>query len=191
MRQLVPASHAAALAATLIASPALAASGQSATSQGQVAAVIVEPIMAVALNDLDFGSLTSSSTTSGSITVDSLGVATYSGGAAPACAGGGACAGIAPARFLVSGEASRSYTVSAPTQIVASGTLIAGGGTARELAIDELSVHLDSHAGSITSIGQLDEKGEDHIAIGGRLTVPAGTAPAHYRATLTIMVTYS
>ena len=67
MRQLVPASHAAALAATLIASPALAASGQSATSQGQVAAVIVEPIMAVALNDLDFGSLTSSSTTSGSI----------------------------------------------------------------------------------------------------------------------------
>ena len=192
MRQIALAACAAAvLAVTVASSPALAASGQSATAQGQVAAVIVEPIMAVALNDLDFGSLTSSSTMSGSITVDSLGIATYSGGAAAACAGGGACAGIAPARFLVSGEASRSYTVSAPSQIVASGTLIAGGGSARDLAIDELSVHLDSHAGSITSIGQLDEKGEDRIAVGGRLTVPAGTAPAHYRATLTIMVTYS
>lgn len=52
-------------------------------------------------------------------------------------------------------------------------------------------MHVDSHAGSVTSLGQLDEKGEDRIAVGGRLNVPAGTAPAHYRATLTIMVTYS
>ena len=65
------------------------------------------------------------------------------------------------------------------------------GGAAPALAIDALTVHLDSHAGAITRIGQLDDKGEDRIAIGGRLTVPAGTAAAHYRATLTIMVTYS
>lgn len=172
--------------------PALAASGQTATAQGQAQAVIVEPIVAISLGDLDFGSLTSSRTASGSVTVDSDGGGvSYSGGASPACAGGGNCAGIAPARFLVKGEASRSYTVSAPTAITATGTLIGSSGSAPDLAIDALSLHLSSHAGSVTSVGQLDENGEDRIAIGGRLNVPAGTAPAHYRATLTIMVTYS
>lgn len=177
-------------AALAAASPALAASGQSATALGQAQATIITPIIAVSLNDLDFGSLTSSQTASGSVTVGAEGGATYAGGAAPACAGGGACAGVAPARFLVSGEAGRSYTVNAPASITASGTMI-GGGSAPALSIDAVTVHLDSHAGSVTSIGELDEKGEDRIGIGGRLNVPAGTAPAHYRATLTIMVTYS
>jgi len=177
------------LAATaLLSSPALAASGQSATALGQAEAIIITPIIAVSLNDLDFGSLTSSRTASGSVTVGAEGSVNYAGGAAPAC--GGACAGVAPARFLVSGEAGRSYTVTAPAAITASGTLI-GGGSAPALAIDALTVHLDSHAGAVTSIGQLDDKGEDRIEVGGRLNVPAGTAPAHYRATLTIMVTYS
>ncbi|MBX9885293.1 MAG: DUF4402 domain-containing protein [Novosphingobium sp.] len=173
---------------------ALAGSGQSATAQGQAQAVIVEPIVAVSLNDLDFGSLTASRTASGAVTVGAEGGATYTGGAAPACAGGGTCAAIAPARFRVSGEAGRSYTVSAPAAITATGTLV-GGGSAPPLAIDALSMHLGSHAGGAAGIGQrdgqLDNKGEDRIAIGGRLTVPAGTAPAHYRSTLTILVTYS
>lgn len=177
--------------AAMLASPALAATGQSAAAQGQAQAVIVQPIVAVSLNDLDFGSLTASRTESGSVTVGSDGSAMYAGGAAPACAGGGTCAGIKPARFLVSGEAERSYTVSAPSTITATGTLIGGGGSAPDLLIDALSVHLASHASTNTSTGQLDANGEDRIAVGGRLTVPAGTAPAHYRATLTIMVTYS
>jgi len=175
-------------AAALLGTPALAASGQSATALGQAEAMIITPIIAVSLNDLDFGSLTSSRTASGSVTIGAEGAVNYAGGAAPAC--GGACAGVVPARFLVSGEAGRSYTVSAPAAITASGTLI-GGGSAPALAIDELTVHLESHAGAVSSIGQLDDKGEDRIEVGGRLNVPAGTAPAHYRATLTIMVTYS
>lgn len=176
--------------AAVLASSAHAATGQSSTAIGQAQAVIIAPIIAVALGDLDFGSLTSSPTASGSITVGTEGGATYAGGAAPACAGGGACAGIAPARFRVSGEAGRSYAVSAPTAITATGTLTSGG-SAPALAIDTLSVHLASHAGTGSSIGQLDEKGEDSIGVGGRLNVPAGTAAAHYRATLTITVTYS
>ncbi len=180
-----------AVGASMLASPALAATGQSAAAQGHAQAVIVEPIVAVSLNDLDFGSLTASRTASGSVTVGSDGSTIYAGGAAPACAGGGTCAGIAPARFLVSGEAERSYTLSAPSTITATGTLISGGGSAPDLVIDALSVHLASHAGTTTNIGQLDTNGEDRISVGGRLTVPAGTAPAHYRATLTIMVTYS
>lgn len=179
----------AAMAAAL-ASPAHAATGQSSSAIGQAQAVIIAPIIAVSLGDLDFGSLTSSPTASGSVTVGAEGGATYAGGAAPACAGGGSCAGIAPARFLVSGEAGRSYSVSAPAAITATGTLIAGG-SAPSLAIDDLSVHLASHAGANTSSGQLDDKGQDHIDVGGRLNVPAGTAAAHYRATLTIMVTYT
>lgn len=174
--------------AAALAAPAHAATGESSTAIGQAQAVIVAPIIAVSLGDLDFGSLTSSPTASGSVTVGADGGATYAGGAAPACVGGGSCAGIAPARFLVSGEAGRSYTVSAPAAITATGTLAAGG-SAPSLAIDDVSVHLASHAGAIT--GRLDDKGEDRIGVGGRLNVPAGTAAAHYRATLTITVTYS
>lgn len=92
----------------VIGSPACAATGQSASALGQAQAVIFTPIIAVSLSDLDFGSLTSSPTASGSVTVSSEGGATYAGGTSPACAGGGACAGIAPARFLVSGEAGRA-----------------------------------------------------------------------------------
>lgn len=176
--------------AAAAAPPALGATGQSSTGLGEAQAVIVAPIIAVSLGDLDFGSLTSAPNASGSVTVGAEGRATYAGGAAPACMGGGACSGIAPARFLVSGEAGRSYTVSAPAAITATGMLM-GGGRAPALSIDALSMHLDSRAGSVTSMGQLDHKGEDRIAVGGRLNVPAGTAPAHYRATLTIMVTYS
>ncbi|MEI6643662.1 MAG: DUF4402 domain-containing protein [Novosphingobium sp.] len=173
-----------------LAAPAMAASGQSATAQGQAEAVVVEPIVAVALNDLDFGSLTASATASGSVTVDPGGGASYAGGAAPACPGG-SCAGIAPARFAVRGEASRSYRVNAPAAITATGTLIGSGATAPDLAIDALLVHLDSHTGGDTTSGKLDTKGQDQITIGGRLNVPAGTSAAHYHATLTILVTYS
>jgi len=186
------AATAAALAVLVVPAPApaFAATGQTATAQGQAEAVVVEPIVAVALNDLDFGSLTASPTASGSVTVDPGGGTSYAGGAAPACPGG-SCAGIAPARFAVRGEASRSYRVNAPAAITATGTLIGSGANAPDLSIDALSVHLDSHAGTDTTLGQLDAKGQDRIAIGGRLNVPAGTAAAHYRATLTIMVTYS
>lgn len=177
--------------AAALASPAWAATGQSASAQGQAQAVIVSSIVTVRLNDLDFGAITSSPTASGTVTVDSAGGATYTGGAAAACVGGGGCAGIAPARFLVSGEAGRSYMVSAPSSIIAAGSLVGSGGRASDLSIDALSVHLDSHAGNVATIGQLDAKGEDRISVGGRLSVPAGTAPAHYRATLTITVTYS
>jgi spore coat protein U-like protein len=189
LRRLLPTAGPAAIAAAL-AAPAMAATGQSATAQGQAQAVVVEPVVAIALNDLDFGSLTASLTASGSVTVDPDGGASYAGGAAPACAGG-SCAGIAPARFAVRGEASRSYRVNAPTAITATGTLLGSGASAPALAIDALAVHLESHAGGDTTTGQLDQNGRDGISIGGRLNVPAGTAPAHYRATLTIMVTYS
>lgn len=175
--------------AVLCGTPACAASSQSATAQGLAQAVVVDAIVAAALNDLDFGSVAASQNASGSVTVDPDGIANYSGGASPACAGG-SCAGIAPARFAVRGEAERSYSVTAPSAITATGTLN-GGGSAPDLEIDALNVHLSSHTDGPTSSGRLDANGKDTISVGGRLNVPAGTAAAHYRATLTVMVTYS
>ena len=176
------------IAATGLAGPAMAAAGQTASAAGRAEAVVVEPIVAVVLNDLNFGTLTASPTASGSVTVDPAGGARYGGGAAAACIGG-SCAGIAPARFAVRGEAARSYVVSAPSAITATGTLAGSGGTAPDLAIDALTVQTLNRPGGGGS-GQLDATGEDRITIGGTLKVPAGTSPAHYQATLTIVVTY-
>ena len=179
------------VAALLSASPALAGSGQSATAQGRAEAIVIQPIVTSALSDLDFGILTSSRTASGSITVDPANGAHYTGGASPAClGGGGACPGIHASEFAVRGEATRSYLVDAPSSIVATGTLVGSGGSAPDLAIETLTVRTRSKPASGES-GTLDANGEDRFTIGGTLMVPAGTNPAHYRATLTVIVSYS
>ncbi len=183
---LVPAAFVAAL---LAANPATAASGQSATAQGQAEAIVIQPIVTSALSDLDFGMLTSSRTESGSITVDPANVAQYTGGASAACLGGGACPGVHASEFAVRGEATRSYLVNAPSSIVATGTLVASGGSAPDLAIETLTVRTRSKPASGAS-GTLDANGQDRFSIGGTLMVPAGTNPAHYHATLTVIVSY-
>lgn len=177
--------------ALLAASPAAAASRSSATARGAAEAVVVEPIVVTMLSNLDFGMLTSSRTASGAVTVDAASSAHYTGGASPAClGGGGACPGIHASRFAVRGEAGRSYVVSAPGVLVASGTLAGSAGAAPDLVIETLSVRTESRPESGPS-GTLDVNGQDRFSIGGTLIVPAGTSAAHYQATLSVVVTYS
>lgn len=174
----------------LAASPAAAASGTSASAQGVAAAVIVQPIVVTMITNLDFGMLTSSRTASGAVTVDSTNSAHYSGGASPACLGGAGCPGIHASRFAVRGEAGRSYVVSAPSVVIASGTLTGSAAAAPDLAIETLTVRTESRPESGPA-GLLDVNGQDHFSIGGTLVVPAGTNAAHYQATLSVVVSYS
>jgi len=176
--------------ALLTVSPAAAASGSSAAAQGSVAAEVVEPIVVTMLSTLDFGMLTSSRTDGGTVTIDPASSAHYLGGANPACLGGGGCPGVHASRFAVRGEAGRSYVVSAPAALVASGTLAGSASAAPDLAIETLTVRTASRPGNGPS-GMLDVNGRDHFSIGGTLVVPAGTGAAHYQATLAVVVNYS
>ena len=157
--------------AMLAVSPAAAASGSSATAQGSVAAEVIEPIVVTMLSTLDFGMLTSSRTDRpGQWTIDPASSAHYLGGANPACLGGGGCPGVHASRFAVRGEAGRSYVVSAPAALVASGTLAGSGSAAPDLAIETLTVRTASRPGNAPS-GTLDVNGRDHFSIGGTLVV--------------------
>ena len=176
--------------ALLLASPAAAASGSSASAQGSAEAVIVEPIVVTVVSNLDFGMLTASQSMGGALTIDPASSAHYAGGASPACLGGGGCPGVHASRFAVHGEAARSYVVSAPGALVASGTMVGTGAAAPDLAIETLTVRTESRPGSGPA-GTLDGNGSDAFSIGGTLIVPAGTSAAHYQATLPVIVTYS
>ncbi len=182
--------------ALLAPSPAAAAGGTSATAQGAAEATIVQPIVVRVISNLDFGMLTASRTMGGTVTVDpaatnEAGGARYGGGASPACLGGGACPQIHASHFAVHGEAARSYVVRAPANLVASGTLIGSvAGAAPDLVIETLTVRTASQPEN-GAAGTLDVNGQDYFSIGGTLVVPAGTSPAHYQATLPVIVTYS
>lgn len=175
--------------ALLAASPAAAANGSSATAQGLAEATVVQPIVVTVLSNLDFGMLASSRTVGGSVTVDPASTVQYAGGAAAACFGGGACPSVHASRFAVRGEAARSYVVSAPATVIASGTLQGSAVAAPALAIEILTIRTESHPESGPT-GTLDVNGQDHFSIGGTLIVPAGTNAAHYEATLPVIVTY-
>ena len=179
--------------ALLTGTPAVA-SGSSASAQGFAQATVIQPIVVSVLSNLDFGMLTASQTAGGTVTIDPGSSAHYSGGASPACLGGGACPGVHASHFAVRGEAARSYVVSAPGALIASGTLSGPGpGTgaaAPDLAIETLTVRTQSRPGSGPA-GTLDVNGQDTFSIGGTLIVPAGTSAAHYQATLPVIITYS
>jgi hypothetical protein len=181
---------AAALLALLSGSPAAAASGSSASAQGAVSATVIQPIVVTALSNLDFGMLASARMQGGAVTIDPASGAHYSGGASPACVGAGACPPVHASRFAVRGEAARSYVVSAPRGLVASGTLEGSAAPAPDLAIETLTVRSESRPDNGPG-GTLDVNGQDYFSIGGTLVVPAGTSAAHYQATLPVIVTYS
>ncbi|MFM9934578.1 MAG: DUF4402 domain-containing protein [Novosphingobium sp.] len=181
--------------ALLTASPAEAASGSAATAQGSVEATVIQPIVVSVISNLDFGMLTASRTSGGTVTIDPANSAQYGGGAGPACFGSGAtCPAVHASRFAVRGEAARSYVVTAPSALVASGTLAGSGqgpgAAAPDLAIEALTVRTASRPQSGPA-GTLDLNGNDYFSIGGTLVVPAGTSAAHYQATLPVIVTYS
>ena len=135
--------------------------------------------------DLDFGAIVSDRTQGGTVTIapDGSGAA-YAGGAS-------AVPGHAPAHaaaFAVSGEAGRAYNVSAPDTLTITGEAL-GGGAAASLSISALSVRTTNRPASGPA-GLLGADGTDSFEVGGTLILPAAATPAHYRASLPVIVTY-
>lgn len=164
---------------------ALAQPGQTATAQGQATATVVQALRAVQEEDLAFGAITSSVMASGEVVVDPTGATLlYLGGAQAACPGATASCDAHPARFAVSGEPDRTYAITLPSEVIASGQRTATSLTVRALVAS--STNRPERNGG----GALDTYGKDSFTVGGTLSVPAGTQADIFRADLPVMVHY-
>ena len=173
------------------ASPAQA-SGNSALARGMASAEVLQPIAVTPLADLDFGVIVGSPGLAGTVVLGaSEAPASYTGGAQAGCAASLGCPLPHPAKFAVTGEAGRSYTIAAPASISIPGELTLGaGGAAPSLTVSAISVNSANRPAGGTS-GQLNGNGQDSFTLGGRLDVPASLPPARYRVSLQVVVSYS
>ena len=114
--------------------------------------------------------------------------ADYVGGAREACGSAARCPQPHFARFEVSGEPNRSYTISAPSSISVAG-LPLGAGLAPVLLVDAIQLRSASRPDA-GSAGRLGADGRDRFDLGGTLRVPATTPPAHFRLSVEVIVTY-
>ena len=161
------------------------AQSAGARASGSSSAQIVTPLTIEAASDLEFGALAVSADDDGSVTIGAVSTnATYVGSARPLCGLQAAC-GTSPARFLVTGEAGRSYLIQVPDILAADA--ISGG---QSLRVDQLTVASRNIPGAVAS-GRLDNTGSDEISLGGTLHVPSGAPAGAYRAQVRIVVSYS
>jgi hypothetical protein len=134
-----------------------------ASAPGTAMATIVEPLRVRVLADMDFGSIAAGQ---GAVTVGN------------GASGGGA--GAHAARFVITGEPGRSYSVTLPGSVTAR----AVDADAPPLTVSALSLH------SASGGSRLDAGGSDTVEVGGTIALPADSPPTHYRASLAVIVTF-
>lgn len=157
----------------------------NATAAGVASATMISPLRVAAVAAMDFGDITHVDGSSGTVTVGpGVSGAQFSGGASAACTGS-VCAAAHAARFSVSGEPQRNYTIQLPATIVATGTGESGPGLPA-LTVNVLTVRSASSA----TAPRLDAAGIDRFEVGGTITLPADLPPARYRASFTVIVSY-
>lgn len=175
-----------AAAALLLPLPALA---QPASATGTASAAVVAPITVRQIADLDFGVIAAGPGQAGSVTIlPGLSDARYRGGARQACSASNECPTPHFASFEVSGEASRAYTIAAPTSVVLGGE--ESGNSGLTVRVDAIALRSVSRPDAGPA-GRLDPAGRDRFDLGGTLRLPAETAPARYRVSIPVIVTYS
>ena len=149
-------------------------------------ATVIRPLSVTAIADMDFGTITHLPGVGGTATVSpGGGGASFAGGASAVCSGSD-CASAHAARFAVTGEPQRNYTIRLPGTVTATGSTIGIGGTAPPLTISALT--LRTRGG--TGMPRLDASGNDGFEVGGTITLPADLPPARYRASFAVIVTY-
>lgn len=157
-------------------SPALAQTG---TAQGQVSALLLEPMSLINTDALDFGSIIASPA-GGDVVVDPAGAISTTGGmiVLPGTA--------RAARFAGQGSASRVLIKTGSNQI-----FLTGPGT--QMRVDDFTI------GALSGLSQIGNGNNFRItstnglvgfAVGGRLRVNANQAPGDYSGSFTVTFNY-
>ena len=178
--------HAASIAALVLAAFSPAAYAQDKVeANGTATAEVLEPIRAIPIAELSFGTLSVSSSQPGSVRVKPDSSETeYLSSASPQCTASIGCLPH-PGAFAVSGEADRYYSVTIADRLTAIGSR-----TGTTLLVTQLSVSSKNQP-ALSRGGQLDLNGEDVFYVGGTLEMPAGTQSDLYHADLPLSVTYN
>jgi hypothetical protein len=172
-----------AAAATGSGASATTSSHSGGSAPGLATATIIEPLRVRVLADMDFGPIAAGSGNGGTVTIGS-GSARYAGGASAGCSGAD-CPNPHAARFVISGEPGRSYTITLPDSVTARAVDSPEGATAPPLTVSGLSLHSGSGGSP-----RLDAGGSDTVEVGGTIALPADSPATHYRASLSVIVTF-
>ena len=157
---------------------------QAAGATGLARANVVRPVSAVALEDLDFGIIVAGMT-GGRVEIAPMAdLPDYTGAARPGCDRSAACPGAHPARFAVSGEAGRGYSISVPASL-----RIASSEGAAALLVDQIRVKTQSRPAA-GPLGTLDSAGHDRFEVGATLHLDSARPSARYRGDVPVIVTY-
>jgi len=174
-----------ALAITGMAMPAKADTRTSA-AQGAAAATVARPLAVTGIEELDFGMVASSG--AGAVVIPAgEDLATFAGSARSACKGGGDCPAPHPARFVVTGEQSRTYRIALPREL-----RVPGGSASQAIAdlrVGDFVVRTASRP-EAGARGRLDPAGRDTFLVGGTLHIPAALPPGRYAVPVPVVVTY-
>lgn len=185
---------AAASGALLAAMPAFAQSAMS-TASGMATATIVRPIAVRQISDLDFGLVTSTGE-AGSVTLQpGAPAARYSGSARLGCAADDECPVPHVSSFEVTGEANRSYTIAVPASVAITGETLSADRESRMTAppavlrVEAIRLRSASRP-EAGPAGRLDPGGRDRFDLGATLRIAGAVAPARYRVSIPVLVTY-
>ncbi len=163
------------LAMPVIASPAMAEPGDTATVSGASAAEVVDPGALVKVDDLRFGTFARPASAA-SMTITANGTVTATGEVAASMDSFPSPGGRGPARFLVQGTDSRLFIPFFPSSV----TISNGSST---MLVDQLR-------DNVFIIGFLDSEGRYNYQIGGRLNVSANQEPGQYSGDFQISVLF-
>lgn len=160
-------------------------SASVAGTTGHAQAEVVEPIQAIPMAELSFGSVAVGSTGDGAVRVAPDGSrAQYSNAVRSTCNGPASCAPHR-AMFAVRGEAGRLYRVMMPKAVI-----VRGAQTGASLTVDELIMQ-SRNSPAMRDGGLLNGQGRDQFYVGGTLRVPGNTRPDHFQTSLPILVAYN
>lgn len=158
-----------AASAAFIATPAIAAPGDTSTAQGAATAEVVAPITLEHTNGaaLNFGTFTTGDA-GGSVVVDLAGVGTASGEVT--LLSGSVEAADA---FTVAGDANRAFTIATTGGTVSNGT-------------DDMAFTT-----SADTAGALDASGAAAFSVGGTLSIAGGESAGTYTGSYSVTVAYN
>jgi hypothetical protein len=94
-----------------------------------------------------------------------------------------------PGQYSVTGDANRSYSISAPSQLMVTGKDERGRNGAT-LRVSDFQVR-SQVVGTTGSAGRLNASGKDTLSLGGKIDVPANTPSGSYSTNVVITVSYS
>ena len=161
-------------AAACLASAGQAAPGDTSTTNGEAAAIVVQPLQIVAVDQLRFGVI-QSSPVAGTVTVSPEGVisSSFDLSAFPSTR--------APAYFVVAGERNRRFISS-----ISNSTVISNANGATMIVSD-----LDfTRTNAPNPINRLNAAGTFNLYVGGELNVQADQEPGNYSGVFDVTVLY-